>query len=115
MYAPSRQQPARPRPSGDRSRRFAGFAPASGLGVAFGSNRSSLVGCGWGHGGQKRERRRQRTLASWRLERMTACRSNETMYVRADADAEEEKDDEDEKEKRDFSFFLFRLSHPHVT
>lgn len=31
------------------------------------------------------------------------------------ADAEEKKDDEDDKEKRDFSFFIFRLSHPHVT
>lgn len=48
----------------------------------------------------KRERRRQRTLASWRLERMTARWSNESR-----AEAEEEKDDEEKKRERDFGCF----------
>lgn len=51
----------------------------------------------------KRERRRQRTLASWRLERMTACWSNESMHGRAEA--EEEKDDEEKRGERDLDVF----------
>ncbi len=45
---------------------------------------------------------------------MITCRSNKTIYMRADAEKKKD-DDQGKKEKQDFSFFLFRLSHPHVT